>query len=103
MLVLKPSPKTLWGQSAVQTAAKSEDKEVLNSTFTVEVGVAKPASATPIPSTGMAKPGKKGAGQLQQRSGRGIFSRNKSPSKIPSYLKTNQISGVQESQQVRYH
>lgn len=71
------------------------DISSLNSTFTVEVGVAKATPGhcvNPTPSdpasAGTEKGRKKGMlpGQ-QQRSGRGIFSRNRSPSKIPSYLK----------------
>ena len=67
----------------------------LNSTFTVEVGVAKshpaPTSSGHRPDSSMecgTEKGGKKAVQGQQRSGgRGLFSRSRSPSKIPSYLK----------------
>jgi hypothetical protein len=65
------------------------DSPSLNATFTVDVGVAKaPNRKLSAPSSiEVEKGGRKGS-QGQQRSGRGIFSRNRSPSKIPSYLKT---------------
>ncbi len=70
------------------------DSTALNSTFTVEVGVAKTSGPAHKPaecSNGKkdkvgGEGGKKGAGS-QQGGGRGLFSRSRSPGKLPSYLK----------------
>ena len=89
------SRSTALSGSRCSLAEENEEssKDALNSTFTVEVGVSKsnPGHAQKplekrekVPMSA----GKKGAGSQQQGGGgRGIFSRSRSPSKLPSYLK----------------
>ena len=55
-------------------------RDALNSTFTVEVGVASDSGSS-VGESGKTRTA------ASQRNGRNIFSRSRSPSKIPSYLK----------------